>query len=222
MFDTSKLNSPVSQINIDAELPTELGSFAFRIFKRGFDIVVSIALLPGLLGAILVLFVLNPFLNPGKIFFVQRRMGRNCEGFRAIKFRSMRADAEKLSGPVWASEDDPRITRFGKIMRKTRLDELPQLFNVLAGSMSIVGPRPERQHFVDQLAAKIPYFQLRHIVKPGVTGWAQINHGYAASVDESRTKLSYDLYYVRHHTLALDLDIMLRTFFVMLARIGSR
>jgi len=122
----------------------------------------------------------------------------------------------------WASKDDDRTTALGRLLRRTRIDELPQFWNVLRGEMALVGPRPEQPKIVEQLEREIPYFGYRHLVKPGITGWAQIHQGYAASVDESAIKLSYDLYYVSRMSLLLDLDIMLRTAFVMLARIGSR
>ena len=159
--------------------------------------------------------------SPGPILFTQERVGQDGRPFVLMKFRSMRADAEKLSGPVWATEDDPRITRFGKFMRKTRLDELPQLFNVLSGSMSLVGPRPERQHFVDQLAARIPYFQLRHIVKPGVTGWAQTNYPYGNTEEDALHKLQYDLFYIKNYSVLFDLSILVSTIKTVVLRRGT-
>ena len=134
---------------------------------------------------------------------------------------SMRADAEKLTGPVWSSEDDPRITKIGRFVRKTRLDELPQLFNILAGSMSIVGPRPERQHFVDELGRRIPYYNQRHIVKPGLTGWAQINYPYGNTVEDSLHKLQYDLFYIKNHSVLFDLSILFSTIKTVLLRQGT-
>lgn len=191
------------------------------LVKRSVDVVVSIVMLlilwPIMLGTALAV----RLTSPGPVLFTQERVGQDGRPFVLMKFRSMRADAEKLSGPVWASEDDPRITPFGKFMRKTRLDELPQLFNVLAGSMSLVGPRPERQHFVDQLAARIPYFQLRHIVKPGVTGWAQISYPYGNTEEDALHKLQYDLFYIKNYSVLFDLSILISTIKTVVLRRGT-
>ncbi len=161
------------------------------------------------------------FDSPGPILFTQERVGRDGRPFVLLKFRSMRVDAEKTTGPVWATQDDPRITRVGRFIRKTRLDELPQLVNVLAGHMSIVGPRPEREHFVAELAQKIPYFRQRHIVKPGLTGWAQINYRYGASFEDSVQKLQYDLYYIKNQSLLFDLSILFNTVKIVILRKGT-
>ena len=138
-----------------------------------------------------------------------------------MKFRSMRADAEKHTGPVWSSEDDPRITKAGRFLRKTRLDELPQLFNILGGSMYLVGPRPERQHFVDELAEQIPYFHQRHIVKPGLTGWAQIKYPYGNTTEDALNKLQYDLFYIKNQSLLFDLSILFNTIKTVVLRQGT-
>lgn len=156
------------------------------------------------------------------IFYRQARVGRGGRPFRVVKFRSMRKDAEDLSGPVWATEEDPRITRVGRILRRYRLDELPQLFNVLAGDMALVGPRPERPHFCDVLRAQVPLFELRTIVRPGLTGWAQVRLAYGASSDDSRQKLEYDLYYVAHRNPWFDLAILAETARVVLTGNGAR
>lgn len=161
------------------------------------------------------------FDSPGPILFTQERVGRDGKPFTLFKFRSMRADAEKLSGPVWATQDDPRITRSGKFIRKTRLDELPQLFNVLAGHMSLVGPRPEREHFVEDLAKKIPYFRQRHIVKPGLTGWAQINYRYGSTFEDAVQKLQFDLFYIKNQSLLFDLSILFNTVKIVILRKGT-
>ena len=158
----------------------------------------------------------------GPIFYRQLRIGLNGKPFSIWKFRSMRADAEQVHAPVWASADDPRVTRVGKVMRKWRLDELPQIINVLRGDMSLVGPRPERPLFVQELRGEIPYYDLRHTVRPGITGWAQVRFRYAASPEESREKLHYDLYYVKHRSLALDLRIATETIRVMTRGEGAR
>lgn len=157
----------------------------------------------------------------GPALFSQERVGRDGKPFTLYKFRSMRTDAETRTGPVWATENDPRITRVGRFIRKSRLDELPQLFNVLAGSMSLVGPRPERAHFVDDLATKIPYFRQRHLVKPGLTGWAQINYRYGASFEDAVQKLQYDLFYIKNQSLLFDLSILFNTVKIVLLRKGT-
>ncbi|MEO0663003.1 MAG: TIGR03013 family XrtA/PEP-CTERM system glycosyltransferase, partial [Planctomycetota bacterium] len=191
------------------------------LMKRLVDVGVSVVMLLLLWPVMLATAIGVRLSSPGPVLFTQERIGQDGRPFVLMKFRSMRADAEKLSGPVWASEDDPRITRFGKIMRKTRLDELPQLFNVLSGSMSLVGPRPERQHFVDQLAAKIPYFQLRHIVKPGVTGWAQISYPYGNTEEDALHKLQYDLFYIKNYSVLFDLSILISTVKTVVLRRGT-
>jgi sugar transferase (PEP-CTERM system associated) len=191
------------------------------LLKRVSDLILSIIMLLLLWPLMLFTAIAVRMTSPGPVLFTQERVGQHGKPFILMKFRSMRADAEKLSGPVWASEDDPRITSWGKIMRKTRLDELPQLFNVLAGSMSIVGPRPERQHFVDQLAARIPYFQLRHIVKPGVTGWAQINYPYGNTEQDALHKLQYDMFYIKNYSVLFDLSILISTVKTVVLRRGT-
>jgi lipopolysaccharide/colanic/teichoic acid biosynthesis glycosyltransferase len=152
----------------------------------------------------------------------QERVGLRGRAFILYKFRSMRQDAESSGTPQWASECDPRITRVGRLIRYTRIDELPQLANVIRGDMSIIGPRPERPYFVDKLSEAIPVYSLRHFVKPGITGWAQVNASYGASVEDSRVKLMYDLYYIKHRGLLLDLSILLRTLKVVLFQQGAR
>lgn len=158
-----------------------------------------------------ILTILIYFDSPGPIFYSQERVGLNGRLFKIVKFRTMVNDAEKLTGPVFAGANDPRVTRLGRFMRKTRLDELPQLINVIRGDMSIVGPRPERMHHVKRLQEKIPFYRTRHTVRPGLTGWAQVRYKYGADDEDSRIKLQYDLYYIRHRSLLLDLNIMVRT-----------
>ncbi len=153
--------------------------------------------------------------SPGAIFYKQERVGKNGEPFTIIKFRSMRQDAEK-NGPVWAALNDTRTTRFGAFIRKVRIDELPQLINVLRGEMSFVGPRPERPVFVEQLTELIPFYSQRHLVEPGVTGWAQVKYDYGASVEDALQKLQYDLYYIKNASLFFDLWIMVQTAKIML------
>ena len=158
----------------------------------------------------------------GPILFSQERVGENGEIFTIYKFRSMRTDAETISGPVWAEEDDPRITRVGKIIRKLRIDELPQLWNVLKGDMSFVGPRPERPYFVEKLKQKVPYYNQRFAVKPGVTGWAQIKYPYGATENDALEKLKYDLYYIKNMSLIMDLMVIFQTVKTVLLGKGSR
>ncbi len=189
--------------------------------KRMLDVCVSAVGLAVFAISFPILYVLVRLDSPGPFFYAQERVGLGNRVFRIYKVRTMKV-APSHADEQWATSSDARMTRWGRLLRRARIDEMPQFWNVLRGDMSIVGPRPEQPTIAAELERTISYFSYRHLVKPGITGWAQINHGYAASVDESRTKLSYDLYYVRNHTLALDLDIMLRTFFVMLARIGSR
>ena len=160
--------------------------------------------------------------SPGPVLYRQTRIGRNGKEFALLKFRSMVDQAERLSGPTWAQEDDPRITRVGWLIRRFRIDELPQLFNVLRGHMSFVGPRPERGHFVRDLEHQIPYYGLRMTVRPGITGWAQVQYPYGASVDDAREKLKYDLYYIKNGDVLFDLWIVLKTVRVVLLRRGAR
>jgi lipopolysaccharide/colanic/teichoic acid biosynthesis glycosyltransferase len=152
----------------------------------------------------------------GPVFYTQERVGKNGRTFKIIKFRSMRAGAERDSGPVWAEASDPRVTRVGRVIRKLRLDELPQFINVLRGDMNFVGPRPERPVFVEQLSAIIPYYSQRHLIKPGLTGWAQIKFPYGASVEDAIEKLRYDLYYIKNQSLLLDAAIVFETMKIVL------
>lgn len=155
--------------------------------------------------------------SPGPVLYRQTRVGEGGRAFPLLKFRTMRADAEKASGPVWATAGhDPRVTPVGRLLRKTRLDELPQLWNVLRGDMSFVGPRPERPHFVEKLRRVIPYYDERHAVRPGITGWAQVKFPYGSTLEDAEEKLEYDLYYVKHMSLLLDVAIVLETAKVML------
>jgi sugar transferase (PEP-CTERM system associated) len=153
--------------------------------------------------------------SSGPILYRQERVGKNGRSFKVMKFRSMRVDAEK-TGPVWASKDDDRTTRIGKVIRKLRIDEIPQFWNILRGEMDFVGPRPERPHFVSQLAEEIPYYEQRHLIAPGLTGWAQIKYPYGASVEDARQKLQYDLYYIKNQSLMLDAIILFETIKIIL------
>jgi len=154
------------------------------------------------------------------VFYRQERVGVHGKPFTLVKFRSMRVDAEE-AGPVWASKDDDRATRLGRIIRKIRVDEIPQFWNILKGEMNFVGPRPERQHFVDQLAREIPYYEQRHLIPPGLTGWAQIKYAYGASIEDARQKLQYDLYYVKNQSLILDAIVLFETIKIILFGRGA-
>jgi sugar transferase (PEP-CTERM system associated) len=158
----------------------------------------------------------------GPVFYTQERVGKNGRNFKIIKFRSMRASAEATSGPVWAEASDPRVTRVGRILRKLRLDELPQFINILRGDMNFVGPRPERPVFVNQLNEAIPYYTQRHLVKPGLTGWAQIKYPYGASIEDTSEKLRYDLYYIKNQSFLLDAVIIFETIKIVLFGRGGR
>jgi exopolysaccharide biosynthesis polyprenyl glycosylphosphotransferase len=191
------------------------------VLRRATDIGISVAILAFTAPVILAAAVLVRLTSPGPILYRQVRVGLNGAQFVLFKFRSMHVDAE-AQGPAWAARHDPRVTPVGRIMRRTRIDELPQLFNVLRGEMSLVGPRPERPHFVAQLDSQIPFHADRTRVKPGITGWAQVNYPYGASVEDARQKLAYDLYYVKHRNLLLDLTILMATVRVILFQEGAR
>jgi len=191
------------------------------VLRRCGDILVSLLLLVATLPVIALTAVLIKLDSPGPVLYRQERVGLHSKVFTLLKFRSMRVDAE-ARGPAWAAQRDPRVTRVGAFIRRTRIDELPQLINVLRGEMGFVGPRPERPHFVDQLAEVIPFYRDRACVKPGITGWAQVNYPYGASIEDARQKLSYDLYYVKHRNLFLDLMILFATVRVILFQEGAR
>ncbi len=192
--------------------------------KRTFDLLIaSIVLL--LAAPFMLLTALAIRLESGKgqpILYRQERVGARGRVFNLIKFRSMRTDAEKDGVARWATKGDDRVTRVGRIIRRTRLDELPQLWNVLRGDMSVIGPRPERPQFVEQLAEKIRYYNLRHCVKPGLAGWAQLRYPYGASEADAREKLKYDLFYVKNHAMLFDLMILIQTVEVVLFGRGVR
>jgi sugar transferase (PEP-CTERM system associated) len=190
--------------------------------KRLFDIIAAVILLLLALPVMAVTGLLIVLEDGFPIFYTQERVGLNGRLFKVVKFRSMRKDAESDGKPRWASANDDRTTRVGRVIRKLRIDELPQLFSVLSGAMSLVGPRPERPFFVDQLTRDIPFYAVRHSVKPGVTGWAQVSYHYGASVDDSIQKLQYDLYYVKNHTLFLDIVILFETVGVVLTGKGAQ
>jgi len=189
--------------------------------KRTLD--VALALIVTVITAPLMalLTVLVRLTSPGPAIYSQQRVGQHGRVFTVHKFRSMRQDAEESTGAVWAKPDDPRTTGLGRFMRRTRLDELPQLWNVLIGDMSFVGPRPERPEFVTTLATQIPYYGQRHVVRPGLTGWAQVRYTYGASVEDALMKLQYDLFYIKNMSLSLDLFIIFSTARTVLLRRGA-
>lgn len=189
--------------------------------KRCFDLVAASILLVLALPVMIVTAILILFEDGAPVLYRQERVGLGGRTFKVIKFRSMRSDAEKDGKPRWATSGDDRATRVGRIIRRTRIDELPQLVNVLMGEMSLVGPRPERPYFVDQLTRDIPFYAVRHCVKPGVTGWAQVRYQYGATVDDAIEKLQYDLYYVKNHTLVLDTLVLFETVRVVLTGEGA-
>lgn len=193
-----------------------------RFYKRTIDVIGALIGLALTLPFFPLLALLMKLDSSGPILFKQIRVGEMEKNFNVFKFRSMRLDAEQATGAVWAQKDDPRVTRFGKFMRKTRIDELPQFYNVLKGDMSFIGPRPERPQFVGKLKTTIPYYSERHFVKPGITGWAQIRYPYGASEKDALEKLRYDLYYIKNMSLLLEMTIALETVKVMLFGRGAR
>jgi len=226
---TAMVEKVSGKIEVEGLYPSAL------IFSEGFAQNMTFLLarrLVSLLVSLLALMVLLPLFplialairltSEGPVFYRQKRVGRNGVAFTCYKFRTMRVAAETETGPKWATDDDPRITGVGKWLRRTRLDETPQLWNVLRGEMGFVGPRPERPEFVEWLIREIPYYHLRHVIRPGITGWAQVRYQYGASVEESREKLKYDLYYIKHMSLSLDLLILLYSMKVILLGRGAR
>ena len=216
-------------------IPIDNLSPSYFIFQEGFrksriltysrrivSLLVSLFLLIILLPVLLVLAVLIKLESPGPVFYTQERVGKGGCAFRIVKFRSMRQDAEENGGPRWAIANDPRITRIGKFLRMTRLDEVPQLINVLKGEMNLVGPRPERPLFVEQLQNTFAYYMLRHTIPPGLTGWAQVMFMYCGTLEESKEKLQYDLFYIKNLSLKLDLLILFKTIKIVLLGRGAR
>ena len=190
-------------------------------FKRSFDLIISLSLLALSLPIMFLSAIIIKLETPGPIFYSQERVGMGRRKFSVLKFRSMVQDAE-TNGAVWATANDARVTRFGQFIRKTRIDELPQLINVIRGEMSMVGPRPERKVFVEQLKKVIPYYDIRHEVRPGITGWAQVCYPYGASEEDALRKLEYDLYYMKHISLPLDVLVIFRTIKTVLFAKGGR
>lgn len=193
-----------------------------RLVKRIVDVIISVVFLAAIAPVWLVTALAIKLEDRGPVFYLQERVGLNGRIFKLWKFRSMRADAERDGIPLWASKTDDRVTRVGRFIRKVRIDEIPQVINVLAGHMSFIGPRPERLFFVEQLKQQVPHYDLRHRVRPGITGWAQVNYPYGASIEDAKRKLSYDLYYLKKNDLLLDMAILVQTVRVILFAHGSR
>ena len=216
---------PIDHVGRDLEMvvPTSdnAGERAYRIFKRVIDVMSALAGLTLMVVVAIPVWIVNWRTSPGPLLYKQRRVGQGGQIFEMYKFRSMRPDAEQGTGAVWARQNDDRITPAGRILRKTRLDELPQFINILKGNMSLIGPRPERPEFVNALSLMLPFYRARHAVKPGITGWAQIRYGYGSSNQDAHAKLEYDLYYVKHASAFLDTMIMLQTLPVMLLAKGT-
>jgi sugar transferase (PEP-CTERM system associated) len=223
------LERQLGKIRLDALHPSGVifaDGFTQAVIRRGekrlFDLLASSLLLLLALPIMLVTAFLIFIESGAPIFYTQQRVGLRGRCFEVVKFRSMRQDAERDGQAVWASQQDSRVTRVGRFIRKTRIDELPQLINVLKGDMSFVGPRPERPQFVEELRRVIPYYDLRHHVKPGITGWAQVCYPYGSSVKDAREKLQYDLYYLKNYSVFLDVNILLQTIQVILWGKGAR
>ena len=224
------LERETGRVDLDSVNPSWLifsdgfssGRMFSSAFKRLFDIGASLLLLVLALPLILIAAIAVKLDTKGPAFYRQRRVGLYNQGFDIVKLRSMRIDAEIAGNAVWAEKNDPRITRIGRIIRMIRVDELPQCWSVLKGEMSFVGPRPERPQFVEDLETQLPYYAERHMVKPGITGWAQINYPYGASIEDSRQKLEYDLYYAKNYSPFLDLLILLQTIRVVIWPEGAR
>jgi lipopolysaccharide/colanic/teichoic acid biosynthesis glycosyltransferase len=212
------LNSKVrvprqEQIQISAQLIP-----AYFVFKRSMDIIISFIMLLLLSPILVLLCILIPIDSAGAPFFHQQRLGKNGNSFKVIKFRSMGIDAEK-NGPKWASKEDARVTKVGAFLRRTRFDEVPQFLNVLKGEMSLIGPRPEREYFYKEFDKFLPNFKRRLLVKPGLTGWAQVNGGYDLTPEE---KLTFDLYYIQHRSISMDIKILLLTLAIIFSGNGAR
>ena len=216
---------PLSQITDEWLLQNEGFSLntrgSLRRLKRVLDMLISLMLLIPATPVMLLTALIVRLESPGPVIYRQERVGLFEKEFTVYKFRSMRADAEK-NGAVWASANDARVTRFGRFIRKVRIDELPQIWNILKGDMSFIGPRPERMAFVQELKKTIPYYSVRHSVKPGLTGWAQVCYPYGASAEDARRKLEYDLYYIKNMSILLDIHIILKTIGVVLFPKGAR
>jgi exopolysaccharide biosynthesis polyprenyl glycosylphosphotransferase len=226
---TSWLEKMTGRIEVEQLLPSWLVfsegfrfSPGFMVLRRALSLLLSFTLL-------LVIAPILPFVmlaikldSRGPVFYRQKRVGRGGVIFYCYKFRTMRQDAEADTGPTWAGDEDPRITRAGRFLRASRLDEIPQLWNVLRGDMAFVGPRPERPEFVEWLTQEIPYYPVRHVVRPGITGWAQVQYKYGNTVDDAKEKLQFDLYYIKNASIGLDLVVVFQTVKTVLLGRGAK
>ncbi|TNI33201.1 glycosyl transferase [Aeromonas dhakensis] len=203
------------------DLGSAIPSLFYFFLKRLADLLIVIISLPFLMPVLLIVAILIKLESPGPVFFKQKRVGLGNKDFVMYKFRSMH-DSSLLDNACFAQEVDKRITRFGHVIRKYRIDELPQFFNVLKGDMSLIGPRPEQRFFVERFESELPFYMYRHMVRPGISGWAQVMHGYSADTDSTRIKLEYDFYYIRNFSLWLDLLILIKTIKTMLSGFGAR
>ena len=223
--DAVFIESFTGRVSTYARSPIRANDFKldpiYSVVKRMIDVVVTVALLPAFFVIVIIFAPLIRAESQGPIFYRQLRVGQGGKSFTIYKFRSMRADADH-DGHDFAQVKDPRVTRIGRFMRRTRLDELPQLLNVLRGEMSLIGPRPEQQGFVQEFRKLIPFYDYRHMVKPGITGWAQVSHGYAACIASARGKLEYDLYYAKYCSFWLDVLIVFKTFRTIIDGFGVR
>ncbi len=192
----------------------------YFIIRSLCQLIIALFSLPVFILLVPLILLANRLTAPGDLLYRQERIGQGGRRFQILKFRTMVMDAEKYTGAVWTKEEDPRITPIGYFLRPTHLDELPQIWNVLKGEMNIIGPRPERPYFVNKLCEQIPLYDVRHTVKPGITGWAQVNYGYGASIEDACIKLEYDLFYIKHQGLYLDFLTLLKTVFVILGLQG--
>jgi len=197
-------------------------SAPFRLLRRAVSIIISLVGLIFALPLLPFIILAIRFDSKGPVFYTQTRVGKAGRLFKVVKFRTMRQDAEALSGPKWAGDNDPRVTRVGKFLRSSRLDEIPQMWCVLKGDMAFVGPRPERPEFIEWLSKEIPYYGVRHMVRPGLTGWAQVKYKYGSTVEDAREKLQYDLFYIKNASLGLDMVIMFQTVKTVLLRRGAQ
>ena len=195
---------------------------AFRFTRRVVSVVISLTGLILSLPLIPLIMLAIKLDSKGPVFYIQKRLGKNNQPFKLVKFRTMRQDAESATGPQWARNDDPRVTRVGRFLRTSRLDEIPQLWCVLKGDMAFVGPRPERPEFVEGVLKDIPFYRVRHMVRPGITGWAQIKYKYGSTVDDAREKLQYDLFYMKNASIGLDMMIMFLTIKTVILRRGAQ
>jgi lipopolysaccharide/colanic/teichoic acid biosynthesis glycosyltransferase len=188
--------------------------------KRVFDIVLGLAGLVAFVILIPIVGLVDLLLNRGPLFYRQPRVGKNGEVFQILKFRTMRPGEVGVEGGAWTADEDPRVTTFGRLLRRSHLDELPQVWNILRGDLSVVGPRPEQPQYVDELTKKLPFYEMRHLIRPGLTGWAQVKYGYAGNESDAIEKLQYEFYYLRRQSLALDARIVARTLRAVMSRDG--